>query len=143
MKILNTHESFLVVVGERQVISFYVKAAQGSTHKVRLLQEDSLNMGLLTYIYIKPMRYIDTSPYPKTPAPIPGYRLTGCNTKYTEGQLSFFRQLLMTKVTTAHWTCESIMGLLMHTSITTGPSLGEDYGRRHFLVPPFLLCLLT
>ncbi len=70
----------------------------------------TLIMGLLTYIHQthETYRHIDTSPYPKTPAPIPGYRLTGCRTKYTEGQLSFFRQLLMTKVTTAHWTCESI-----------------------------------
>ena len=50
-----------------------------------------------------------TSSYPHTPAPVPvpAYR---SNTKDTKGQLwliSYFRQLLTTKVTTAHWTCMS------------------------------------
>ncbi len=50
----------------------------------------------------------DTFPCTPTPVPVPAYR---SSTKYEEGQLwliSFFRQLLTTKVTTAQWFCGSI-----------------------------------
>jgi hypothetical protein len=69
------------------------------------------------------------------------FRLTGLPAaiqKDTKGQLSFFRQLLMTKVTTAHWTCMSIT--LKRTELTTSTdqlqvSRGSVFIRPRGLIP--------